>query len=581
MRSSVAQTPSNSGFMAAVSGCRGAFLGLLLFSALINLLYLTGSFYMLQVYDRVIPSRSVPTLVALSLLAAVLFAGQAALDFFRSRILTRMARSLDERLSPRVFALVAQLPLTPKGKSLGLQPLRDLDQVRNFLAGSGPLGFFDLPWMPFYLAICFLFHPLIGIAALVGALVLVILTICTEVFTRRPIQAASQHGAVRNNLAEASRRNAEVIAAMGMTGRLGTSWGEINQKHLDAHERTSDVAGGLGGLSKVARMAVQSGVLGIGAYLVIQGEASAGVIIAGSILSARALAPVEQVIAHWKGFAGARQSWARLRALFVALPEQAQTLPLRKPAATFSVEEVSLVPPGAQSFVVNGVSFSLKTGSALGIVGPSASGKSSLARALVGVWQPARGSVRLDGATLDQWSPDTLGLHIGYLPQDIELFEGTIRQNIARFEVEPDPEAIIGAAEQAGVHDLIVRLPQGYDTRIGEGGIALSGGQRQRIALARALYGNPFLVVLDEPNSNLDGEGEQALTQAIANVRARGGIAIVIAHRPSALAAVDLVLVMANGEAKAFGPRDEIMRIKPAPRPVAVSQPTFAKAGTA
>src|SRR4051794_8206616 len=336
--------------LAAVSACRGALLGLFLFSALINILYLTGSFYMLQVYDRVIPSRSVPTLIALSVLAGMLYAGQAALNFFRSRILLRMGRSFDERLSPRVFALIAHLPLAGRAGAAGLQPLRDLDQVRGFLAGGGPLGLFDLPWIPFYLAICFLFHPLIGLAALVGALVLILMTICAEAFTRKPIKVAAQHGAARNTLAEASRRNAEVMAAMGMAGRLGVTWDEINQKHLDAHERASDVTGGLGDVSKAARLAVQSGVLGIGAYLVIHGEASAGIIIAGSIISSRALAPIEQVIAHWNGFMSARQSWVRLRELFSAFPEQAEGLPLRKPASTLSVESVSLIPPSGQCF---------------------------------------------------------------------------------------------------------------------------------------------------------------------------------------------------------------------------------------
>jgi ATP-binding cassette subfamily C protein len=563
---------------AALHLCRGAFIGLALFSALINLLYLTGSFYMLQVYDRVIPSRSVPTLMALSVLAATLYAGQAALDFVRGRLLLRMGRSLDERLSPRVFALIARLPLTGRTGVTGPQPLRDLDQVRSFLSGGGPLAFFDLPWMPIYLAICFLFHPLIGLAALVGAFVLVCLTICTEAFTRKPVQVAALHGAARTSLAEASRRNTEVMAAMGMTGRLGALWDEVNQKHLDAHERANDVAGGLGSLSKAARMALQSSVLGLGAYLVINGDATGGVIIAGSILSARALAPVEQVITHWKGFVSARQSWTRLRELFSAFPEQADLLPLRTPSSTLAVEGVSLVAPSDQRLIVRGVSFVLKSGSALGIVGPSGSGKSSLARALVGVWRPVRGSVRLDGAALDQWLPEALGQHIGYLPQTVELFEGTIGQNIARFEPDPDPEAIIRAAEQAGVHDLIVRLPQGYETRIGEGGMTLSGGQRQRIGLARALYGDPFLVVLDEPNSNLDGEGEQALAQAIAGVRARGSLAVVIAHRPSALVAVDHVLVMEAGEAKAFGPKDKVLRrvMHPiAPTPV---QPAAAEA---
>jgi len=558
------------GFLAAVRACRGAVIGLALFSALINVLYLTGSFYMLQVYDRVIPSRSVPTLIALSILAAVLYAGQGAMDVCRTRILARMARSLDERLGPGVFALIPRLPLAGRSNAAGLQPLRDLDQVRAFLSGGGPLGFFDLPWMPFYLAICFLFHPLIGLVALVGALVLVSLTACTEAFTRTPVKAAALHGAARTSLAEASRRNAEVIAALRMTGRLGALWDGVNQKHLDAHQQSSDVASGIGGVSKAARMALQSAVLGTGGYLVIHGEASAGIIIAGSILSARALAPLEQVIAHWKGFTSARQSWKRLRELMATAPEPASGPLVRKPVATLSVESVNLFPPGEPRIVVRDVSFVLQSGSALGVIGPSASGKSSLARALVGVWSPARGSVRLDGATLDQWSPAVLSRHIGYLPQDIELFEGTIRQNIARFEPEANIEAVVQAAEQAGVHDLIVCLPQGYDTRIGEGGMALSGGQRQRIALARALYGDPFLVVLDEPNSNLDAEGEQALTQAIANVRARGGIAVVIAHRPSALAAVDQVLVMAQGEAKACGPKERILRpmvhqVSPAP----------------
>jgi ATP-binding cassette subfamily C protein PrsD len=578
--------PSNSSVMTSgasslpsVSHYRGFLIGLGLFSALMNVLYLTGSFYMLQIYDRVIPSRSIPTLIALSVLAGALYLGQAALDFFRGRILSRMARSLDESLSPRVFALIARLPLTGQGSAVGLQPLRDLDQVRGFLAGGGPIGFFDLPWMPFYLAICFLFHPLIGWAASAGALFLVSLTLCTEVLTRTPIKAAAGHGAVRNNLAEASRRNAEVIAAMGMTERLGATWGAITQRHLDAHERASDVASGLGGVSKVARMALQSGVLGIGAYLVIRGEATAGIIIAASILSGRALAPVEQVITHWKGFASGRQSWKRLRDLLAVFPDRPQPLALRKPSSRLSVEGVGLIPPGSKDVVVSGVSFSLKSGTGLGIIGPSASGKSSLARALVGVWRPVRGSVRLDGAALDQWSSEARGSFIGYLPQDIELFAGTIGENIARFDPNSDPEAIIRAAEQAGVHDLIVRLPHGYETRVGEDGMSLSGGQRQRIALARALYREPFLVVLDEPNSNLDSDGEKALAQAIQGVKARAGIVVVIAHRPSALAALDQVLIMANGEAKAIGPKEQILR--PMARPGVPFVATSAISGAA
>lgn len=534
---------------------------------------------MLQVYDRVIPSRSVPTLIALSLLAGTLFAGQAALDYFRSRVLLQMARSLDERLSPRIFRIVSQMPLRAGGAATGLQPIRDLDQVRSFLSGGGPLGLFDLPWMPFYLGICFLFHPLIGIAALLGAIMLICITICAEVFTHKPIAEVAQHAAARNGVAEATRRNAEVVAALGMGGRLGALWAQSNEKHLDAQDRASGVSGGLSALSKAARAALQSGVLGLGAFLVIHSEASGGVIIASSIMTSRALAPVEMLISHWKAFGAARQGWRRLHELFAAFPEQIDPMPLERASSLLSVESLGIAPPGATRVVVNNLSFELKAGSALGVIGPSASGKSSLARGLVGVWRPQRGSVRLDGASLGQWSPEALGRNVGYLPQDVELFSGTIASNIARFDPAPDPEAVVRAARQAGVHELIVQFPQGYDTRIGDGGVALSGGQRQRIALARALYGDPFLVVLDEPNSSLDVEGEQALTEAILNVRRRGGVAVVMAHRPSALASVDLVLAMANGEAKGFGPRDEVLRkvlrpVAPAPQPAALGTGT-------
>jgi ATP-binding cassette, subfamily C, bacterial PrsD len=544
----------------ALRSNRGALLGVGVFSALSNVLMLTGSVFMLQVYDRVIPSHSVPTLVGLAVLAGILYAGQCLLDFARSRILLRVGRSLDETLSQRIFMITARLPLMRKMGCEGLQPLRDLDQVRSFLAGGGPIALFDLPWMPIYLVICFLFHPLIGVAVLFGALVLAAVTALTEAFTRKPMREAAVHAAARMSVAEASRRNSEVLAAMGMTKRLANLWQEVNQKHLDAHEKAGDVAGGLGGFSKTFRMALQSGVLAIGAYLVIHGDATGGIMFAGAMLSARALAPVELAISNWKSFVAARQSWSRLRELLAVVPPETQCLPLRPPVTTLSVKGLTVAPPSEQKMVVKGVSFHLRSGSALGIIGPSASGKSSLARALVGVWTPLHGSIRLDGAALDQWSPEALGRYIGYLPQDIELFDGTVGQNIARFEADADPQAIIAAAETAGVHEMIVHLPDGYDTRIGEGGMALSAGQRQRIGLARALYGNPFLVVLDEPNSNLDIEGEQALSKAIASVRDRGGIVVVVAHRPSALASVDFALVMNNGEAQAFGPKDEVLR---------------------
>jgi PrtD family type I secretion system ABC transporter len=544
----------------SLSACRKAFLGVGLVSGMINLLYLTGSFFMLQIYDRVLPSRSVQTLVGLAILAATLYAFQGILDVIRGRIIVRIGAFLDENVSGRVYDTIIRLPLKTKTAGDGLQPLRDLDQLRGFLSGGGPLALFDLPWMPVYLGICFIFHVWIGVAALVGALILVALTISTELRTRGPMKEAIGFASQRNVLAEAARRNAEVLQAMGMATRSAGRWGEANAKYMNAQRRASDVAGGLGAISKVLRMLLQSAVLGIGAYLVIQQEATAGIIIASSILTSRALAPVELAIANWKGFVAARHGWRRLSELLHKLPREDESMALPQPRAQLSVENIAVNPPGEQKVILVDIAFALKAGQGLGIIGPTASGKSSLARALVGVWHPARGKVRLDGAALEQWSAEELGRHIGYLPQDVELFAGTIAENIARFEPDANPDSIIAAAKAANVHELILRLPDGYETEIGENGQALSAGQRQRLALARALYKDPFLVVLDEPNSNLDAEGETALTQAILGIRARGGIAVVVAHRPSALAGVDIVLVMGNGRAQSFGPKDEVMR---------------------
>lgn len=554
----------------ALAQCRTAFIGVAAMSGLVNVLYLTGSFFMLEVYDRVIPSRSVPTLIGLCILALVLYIFQGLLEALRSRILARIGAALDESLSGRVFDIVVRAPLKGAAPGDGLLPLRDLDQLRAFLGGSGPSAFFDLPWMPIYLLICFLFHPLIGVAALVGAAVLATLGLLTDRATRHPAQTATAHGLRRNGLAEAGRRNAEVLAAMGMQGRFGTRWALANRDYMQSQQRASDIAGGYGAGSKVFRTALQSGVLALGAYLVINGLASAGIIIASSILVARALAPAELAIANWKGFVQARQSWARLSDLFARMPAGAQPHALPAPSRSLQVESISVAPPGTPRLVVQDVSFALQAGQGLGVIGPSASGKSSLVRALVGVWPAVRGKVRLDGAALDQWSADDLGPHVGFLPQEVELFAGTVAENIARFDPQAPSEAVIAAARAAGVHELILRLSEGYDTRIGEGGAGLSAGQRQRVGLARALYGDPFLVILDEPNANLDAEGENALTQAIIGVRRRGGICIVIAHRPSALGAVDLILMMAEGRAQAFGPKDEVLKrvLRPASVPV-------------
>jgi PrtD family type I secretion system ABC transporter len=553
------QMQASSELAAALGACRRAFLAIGLFSGMSNILMLTGSLFMLEVYDRVLPSRSVPTLVALLILTAGLYTAQGFIDAIRSRILVRIGDSLDETMSMRVYDAIVRLPLKIGGKGDGSQPIRDLDSVRGFLSSAGPSAFFDLPWLPVYLAVCFLFHPYIGLTALGGAVILIALTVATELRTRSPTRQATQFAVARNALMESSRRNAEAMTAMGMVGRIAKRWREANRSYIAATGQASDVVGGLGAASKVLRLLLQSSLLAVGAWLVIHQESTPGIIIAGSILGGRALAPVDLAIANWRGFIGARQSWHRLSRLLAQLPPRTEPMPLQPPSKSIVVQNAAVCPPGEQKIVCQDVNFTLTGGKALGIIGPTASGKSSLARMLVGVWSPLRGTVRLDGATLDQWSPEALGRHVGYLPQDVELFPGNVAQNIARFEDPPNPEAVLAAAQAAGVHDLIVNLPDGYETKVGERGSALSAGQAQRIALARALYRDPFLVVLDEPNSNLDAEGDEALTRAILGLRARGAIAVVVAHRPSAIAGVDYILVMAKGRQQQFGPKEEVL----------------------
>ena len=546
--------------------CRSAFVSVGVFSALINVLMLTGPLFMLQIYDRVLPSRSIPTLVGLAVLVTALYAFQAVLEGIRSRVLVRIGESLDDSLSSRVYSLVARLPLLTREQGDGPRPVRDLDHIRSFLSGAGAAALFDLPWIPVYLGICFLFHPLIGIAAVVGGVLLLVITVAAELLTREPAKAVAELGAKRDAQLEANRRNAEVVQAMGMGGPLARRWAKINDEYLRSHRRVSDVAGGLSTLSRGLRLLIQSIVLGIGAYLVIIQHASPGIIIASSILVSRALSPVELAVANWKGFVAARQARARLTKILALIPQTGVPLVLPRPRHALTVETVSAVPPADRRIVLQDVAFEAKAGDALGVIGPSASGKSSLARLLVGVWQPIRGNVCLDGARLDQWSPEVLGRYIGYLPQAVELFDGTVAENIARFGHDLDTNAVLAAAKAAGVHDLILNLSDGYGTEIGDAGLMLSAGQRQRVALARALFGDPFLVVLDEPNSNLDQQGDEALAGAIMSVRKRGGIAVVIAHRPSAIAACDKVIVLVNGRQQSFGPKHDVLRkyIRPA-----------------
>jgi PrtD family type I secretion system ABC transporter len=555
-----ARSPTSpSELAAALAGCRHAFIGIAVFTAAINLLQLTGSLFMLEIYDRVLPGRSVPTLVAISILALAMFGFLGLLDFVRGRVLVRIAGSVDQALSPRVFDLAAKLPLraiTPAS----LQPVHDLDRIRSFMSTVGPAAFFDLPWMPLYLGVCFVFHPLIGWAATVGGVILIAITIATEFLSRKPAREAVGVAERRMALAEASRRNAEAVQAMGMGGRLGKLWNDHNRRHLAAQQRVADISGGMAALSRILRTILQSAVLGIGAWLVINQQATAGIIIAASILTARALAPVEVALSQWRSFIAARQSWRRLNGLLAMIPAEQARMKLPTPGATLTLEAVGINPPGTNRLVVQDVAFQLKAGQGLGVIGPSASGKSSLVRAIVGVWPAIQGKIRIDGATIDQWSAEALGPHIGYLPQDMELFGGTVAENIARFAPDASSEKVIAAARAASVHDLILGLPNGYETQVGEGGNVLSAGQRQRIGLARALYGEPFLVVLDEPNSNVDREGDEALTKAMLGVRVRGGIIVVVCHRSSALAGVDNVLVMLAGRQHSFGPKEQVLR---------------------
>lgn len=546
-----------------LSSLRKAFFSIALASAGINVLALTGSFFMLQVYDRVIPSRSLPTLSGLVIIVATLFLFQGVLELLRSMLLARIGTSLDERLNRKVFRSLLFLPTQRQTSDDGLQSVRDLEQIRSFLSGSGSTALFDLPWMPFYLILCFLFHVWIGVTALCGAILLVGITLLAEILSRRPALEAAKSSALRLGFAQAARRNWEAAISMGFAGRLTEKWAVMNDDYLKHQAAAGSIVGALTIAAKMARMMLQSAVLAVGAILVIRQEATGGIIIASSILVTRALAPVELAIGQWKGFVAARQGWARLAALLDVAPAEQHALTLPAPACELSVENISVASPGGRDLILRNVSFKVPAGTVLGVIGPSASGKSSLARAITGLWPAAIGTIRLDKAALSQWEPNELGRHIGYLPQDVALFDGSIADNISRFDKNTEPEPVISAAKAAGVYDMIVKLPDGFDTVIGEGGSRLSAGQRQRIALARALYGDPFLVVLDEPNSNLDAEGETGLTAALTGVRERGGIAIVIAHRPSALAAADKVMIVAGGQMQAFGPKKEILGAPP------------------
>ncbi|MGF6257420.1 type I secretion system permease/ATPase [Ensifer sp. ZNC0028] len=545
---------------AALRSTRRTFVGVAALSAVTNLLMLTGPLFMMQVYDRVLVSRSVPTLVALSVLAVGLYLFLGLLEVLRARILTQIGQKLEEQLGAPSFDAVLKLPLRLSRKELVSQPLRDLDQIRQFMSGQGPIAICDMPWLPVYLAILFLFHSYLGWLAVAGAVALIVLTLASEFVLRAPLQRLAQLTSSRVELIEAGRRNAEALRAMGMTGAYSAKWHAANNDYVEEQRRTNDSTNSFATTSKIFRLALQSAVLALGAWLAIYQLASPGAMIAASILTSRALAPIEQAIGQWRGFVNARQARRRLENILGGLAADRKPMPLPSPKRSINVADLAVLAPGTTTPLVREVNFALTAGQGLGVIGPSGSGKSTLARALVGIWPAARGAIRLDGAELDNWDPEVLGTSIGYLPQGVELFDGTIAENIGRLRADADPAAIIEAATQAGVHELVLSMPDGYDTRIGAAGAALSAGQRQRIGLARALYGKPFLIVLDEPNASLDAEGEVGLTNAIVAARRAGSIVVVIAHRPNALAAVDQVLVMAKGSMVAFGPRDEVLR---------------------
>ena len=555
---------SHGDFSPIVTALRPVLAMLVLTSALINVLMLTSPLFMLQVYDRVLPSRSMPTLVGLFMLAGLMIAFLSLLEVLRARVLSRVGLYVDEELSPRVFALLLQREQRSGLRSDASQYVRDLDHLRSFASGNALSALFDLPWMGIYVVVCFLFHPMMGWAVLAGVVALCFLAFITEAALRAPTERAFDAANSRRAFADTMKRNAGLLQALGMHAVMAERWeganGDVRREQL----RSADIACAFASVLRSFRMLLQSALLGLGAYLVINREATAGVMLAATILTVRALSPVELLIANWKALIGVRQSLQRLGMALAALPDNELRTPLPAPTRSLRVTSLSLLAAGRDAPIVYDVNFALEAGSALGIIGPSGSGKSSLARALVGLWPPARGLIRLDGAEMTQWSVDALGTSIGYLPQDVELLPGTVAQNIVRFR-EGDPRQLLAAADKAGVHEMILRLPNGYETQVGEGGALLSGGQRQRIALARALYGDPFLLVLDEPNSNLDAEGESALTRAIQLVRTRGGVVVVVAHRSSALAAVDKVMIVNEGRVQAFGARDDVLSQLTAP----------------
>ncbi|WP_417780655.1 type I secretion system permease/ATPase [Stutzerimonas xanthomarina] len=542
----------------ALKACKGSFISVGFFSFFVNALMLVPSFYMLQVYGRVVTSGSISTLVMLTIIMTVLMVTMGSLEWTRSRIMVRLSTKLDVLLSRDVYRASFKRALDSGGMDASAQPLNDLTGLRQFLTGNGLFAFFDAPWLPVYIGVMFLFHPWFGWVAIASAIVLLCLAVANEKLTGKSIAEANKQNIAASLYTTKNLRNAEVIESMGMLHTLMGRWGQRQKKVLQLQSEASDKGGMITSMSKTFRMLVQSLILGLGAYLAVKQEITPGLMIAGSILLGRALAPIDLMIGSWKGFISARSQYSRLNDILDLQQAEPQRMSLPAPEGHVLVENLIVSAPGSKAPILKNISFAVPAGSVVGIIGPSASGKSTLARALLGVWAPQHGVVRLDGADINNWDKEELGPHVGYLPQDIELFEGSISENVARFG-DIDPEQVILAAKTAGVHEMILQLPEGYDTVIGSDGVNLSGGQRQRVGLARAIYGKPRLIILDEPNSNLDEVGERALAQAIQQLKATGATIFIITHRTSILAQLDRLLVMTAGTIGLYGPREKVM----------------------
>lgn len=539
---------------------RGLYMAVFIFSVFVNLLMLTGPIFMLQIYDRVLASRSEATLVALCVLATFLFLKMGLLDYLRGRILSRLGARFQQRLDRRVFAAAMTRAAVRRDDKTALAAQSDLEAIQRLLASPALVAIFDLPWAPLFVFAIFILHPWLGWLAVAGAAISIVVALMNQFSSRQPMAKARSASSVAERMADQIKDRSEIIQSLGMRNASFDRWQEAREKALNDSIQASDLTGGFGVFTKTFRLYLQSAILALGAYLVLQGELSAGAMIAASILLGRALAPVDQVIGQWGIVHRAQEGWRRLCELLGMVPPEPVLTTLPRPKSRLDVQNVFVAPPGEQTATLKGVSFQLEPGSALGVIGTSGSGKSSLARAIIGAWRPNRGTVRLNGAALEQYAPDTLGSYIGYLPQQVALFDGTIAQNIARLQRNYDDSAVISAARKAGAHDMIIALPEGYDTHVDAQGGRLSGGQIQRIGLARALYGEPGLIVLDEPNSNLDSAGSTALNAAIRQMKLDGCAILVMAHRPAAIQECNLILVMHEGVVAAFGPRDDVLR---------------------